>query len=180
MTAHETIDPFATLREDPASGGATLVLQRWLPGPAARVWRYLTDADLRAKWLASGVMVQEAGAPFTLTWRNDRLSAPDDPRPEGFAAEQSMDSRVTAIDPGRSLTFTWGKGTVTFDLLEKGDRTRLTITHTGLSPGDRTVVAAGWHSHADLLEAEVASTPRPSFWSKWQRLRADYGTRFDG
>ena len=32
----------------------TLKIQRLLPGPIERIWAYLTDSDLRRKWLAAG------------------------------------------------------------------------------------------------------------------------------
>ena len=35
---------------------ATLRIERLLPGPIERVWAYLTESDLRRKWLAAGEM----------------------------------------------------------------------------------------------------------------------------
>ena len=35
---------------------ATLKMQRLLPGPIERIWAYLTDSELRRKWLAAGTM----------------------------------------------------------------------------------------------------------------------------
>jgi uncharacterized protein YndB with AHSA1/START domain len=35
---------------------ATLKIQRLLPGPIERVWAYLTEEELRRKWLAAGKM----------------------------------------------------------------------------------------------------------------------------
>ena len=51
-------------------------IQRILPGPIERVWAYLTDSDLRRRWLAAGPMEMKVGAPFELVWRNDELSDP--------------------------------------------------------------------------------------------------------
>src|SRR6266702_3266314 len=62
----------------------TLKIQRLLPGPVERIWAYLTDSDLRRKWLAAGAMEMKLGAPFELTWRNDELSDPPGARPAGF------------------------------------------------------------------------------------------------
>ena len=47
----------------------TLTIRRLLPGPIERVWAYLTDGELRRKWLAAGQMELMAGAPFELVWR---------------------------------------------------------------------------------------------------------------
>ena len=41
---------------------ATLKIQRLLPGPIERVWAYLTESELRRKWLAAGEMEMKVGA----------------------------------------------------------------------------------------------------------------------
>src|SRR5262252_1752492 len=107
-----TPDAYGVLTEP-----ATLTLQRWLPGPIERVWAYLTESDLRQQWLASGAMEMKVGATFELTWRNDQLTDPPGRRPDGFAAEHSMQSRILALNPPRKLAFTFGtSGEVTFEL----------------------------------------------------------------
>ena len=68
----------------------TVRLERLLPGPAERVWRYLTDSELRRTWLASGEMTPEAGSDFELVWRNDELTDPPGRKPEGFGEEHRM------------------------------------------------------------------------------------------
>jgi uncharacterized protein YndB with AHSA1/START domain len=82
----------------------TLKIQRLLPGPIERVWAYLTDSDLRGKWLAAGAMEMKVGASFELVWRNDELNDPPCRRPEGFAEENRMQSRITELDPPRKLS----------------------------------------------------------------------------
>jgi uncharacterized protein YndB with AHSA1/START domain len=175
MTRQTDNDAFATLTD-----GSTLVIQRWLPGPAERVWRYLTDSDLRRKWLASGDMDLVPGAPLELVWRNDALSDADDPRPGGFDAEQRMQSRIIDVEPMRMLRIAWGDGDVTFTLREQAGRVLLTITHRGLA--DRTargMIAPGWHMHLDILLADLSGTPRPSFWTGWRRLQKLYDNRLN-
>lgn len=173
MTLHDSIDDFATMTD-----GSTLVIQRWLPGPAERVWRYLTDSDLRRKWLAAGEMELVAGARLELVWRNDTLSDAGDPRPPAFPEAQRMQSHIVAVDPMRMLTIAWGKGAVTFALREKADRVHLTITHTGLvDKAALRMIAGGWHMHLDILAASFSGTERPSFWSGWNRLQSLYDSR---
>ena len=41
------IDAYGVLTEP-----TTLTIQRLLPGPVERIWSYLTDSELRRKWLA--------------------------------------------------------------------------------------------------------------------------------
>jgi uncharacterized protein YndB with AHSA1/START domain len=175
MTRQDDIDAFAAM-----TGGATLIIQRWLPGPVERVWRYLTDSDLRRKWLASGEMELVAGRPLELVWRNDDLSDPDDSRPGKFAKEERMQSRVIDVDPMRMLRIAWGKGGVTFTLQEKAERVLLTVTHRGLDDrGARRMIAPGWHMHLDILVAELSGAQPPSFWSGWAQLQDVYDGRFD-
>jgi uncharacterized protein YndB with AHSA1/START domain len=158
---------------------ATLEIQRILPGPIERVWAYLTDGELRRKWLAAGDMELRVGAPFTFTWRNDELTDPPGTRPEGFGAEHSMQSRIVAVDPLRRLTFTWGEqGEVTFSLDPAGGRVRLTVLHRRVP--DRAMllkVSAGWHMHLDVLVARVSGTTVGPFWDGWVRLTKEYAAR---
>lgn len=174
MTLDTRPDDFARMQD-----GRTLVIQRWLPDPVDRIWRYLTDSDLRQTWLAAGQMDLTPGAEMELVWRNDGLSAAQDPRPEGFPAEQRMQSRVIAVDPMRRLCFAWGAGDVTFDLEPKGDKVLLTLTHRGLDAAPLGV-AAGWHTHLDILSARAGDRAAPSFWSAWTGLRAVYQARLAG
>jgi uncharacterized protein YndB with AHSA1/START domain len=163
-------DDFATM-----TPAGTLVIQRWLPGPTERVWRYLVEGDLRQQWLAAGNLDPRVGAPLELVWRNDDLSVTSDPRPAGFPEVQRLQSRVIAFDPPRLLTIGWGAGEVTFALAEQGGRVRLTVTHSGLSAGpDRTDSAGGWHMHLDSLASRLSGQAAGSFWSGWTRLRDHY------
>lgn len=163
---------FATLVEP-----ATLTIQRWFPGPVERVWRYLTDSDLRRQWLAAGDMPSVTGECFSLVWRNDTLSRSDDPRPEGFGPEHRMETRIVSIEPMKHLAFTWGAGEVRFELEPKGDKVLLTLTHTGIQPDSRIMIAAGWHMHLDILVARTEGREPGSFWSGWRALKGTYEVR---
>jgi uncharacterized protein YndB with AHSA1/START domain len=178
MNDLSTLDAFGVLTEP-----ATLVFQRLLPAAIDRVWAYVTDGDLRRRWLAAGDMTLEVGAPFELVWRNDELTDPPGTRPEGFAIEHRMRSRITELDPPRRIGFTWMEGgEVTIELAPRGDRTLLTLTHRGGIP-DRAMllcVSAGWHAHLDLLDARLDSAPADPFWEAWSGLREIYARRIPG
>lgn len=158
----------------------TLTIQRVLPGPIERVWRYLTDSDLRRKWLAAGDMPAQAGASFKLTWRNNELSNPPGKQPEGWPEEQSMESRIVMIDEPRRLVITWGdEGEVSFELAARGDgKVLLTLVHRGL-PGHPVLldIAGGWHSHLDILLARLSGSEPEPFWDYWARIRNEYDQR---
>lgn len=158
---------------------ATLTIKRVLPGPIERVWSYLTESELRQKWLAAGDMILREGSAFELVWRNDDLTQPPGKRPDGFGAEHRMESRITEIDPPRKLAFTWGStGGVTFELAPQGADVLLTVIHRRLP--DRALllkVSAGWHAHLDVLSARLHGTAPEPFWDHWQQLQQDYDKR---
>ncbi len=157
----------------------TLTIQRFLPGPIERIWAYLTDSDLRRKWLAAGDMKLEVGAPFMLTWRNNELMENPGTPPPGFNPEHSMESRITELDPPNRITFTWyTSGTVTFELAPRGERVLLTVIHRGIPSRDVLIkVGPGWHNHLDVLVARVSGTEPQPFWDQFPRLQKEYQRR---
>lgn len=169
-----TIEAHGTL-VDPAS----VRLQRLLPGPIERVWAYLTESDLRSKWLASGEMMLDVGASFTLTWRNGELTEPAGTPPEGLTGVHSMESRITELDPPRKLSFTWDEtGDVTFELEPRGSEVLLTVTHRKAQRRSLLVgVSSGWHTHLDLLAARLSDRAPEPFWDAFRRNREDYAAR---
>ena len=175
MSTTEALDLYGTLAED-----ATLTIRRLLPGPIDRIWSYLTESELRQKWLAEGAMDLTADAPFTFTWRNSELTDPSGTPPEGFSPEHSMECRIVEVEPLRKLTFTWnGTGNVTIKLEPMGDEILLTLTHRRIA--DKSAQAAigpGWHAHLDLLAARMSDRQPKPFWDSWKKLRTEYADRF--
>lgn len=174
MTDLATLDAYGVLTEPD-----TLKIERLLPGPAERIWSYLTDSDMRRKWLAAGAMDLQIGAPFELVWRNDELTDPPGAKPDGFGEEHRMQCRILAFDSPRKLAFTWGKNSeVSFELKPMGKDVLLTLIHRRTP--DRSVtlmVSSGWHAHLDVLAARLAGKePRP-FWDEWNQLYAEYDRR---
>jgi uncharacterized protein YndB with AHSA1/START domain len=176
MTPADTIDLYGRLTTPD-----TLEITRLLPGPVDKVWSYLTESDLRRKWLASGEMPMEKGGTFTLTWRNDDLTSPSGKRPEGFGEEHVMASRITELTPKRRLAFTWGEnGEVEITLEPQGEDVLLTLVHKRTKDRMmRLMVGAGWHAHLDILKARIDGTKPAPFWDTWQALRADYDRRIE-
>jgi uncharacterized protein YndB with AHSA1/START domain len=157
----------------------TLKIQRRLPGPIERVWAYITDGELRRKWLAAGQMEMKVGAQTELVWRNDELTNPPGKRPAGYSQEHRMPTRILELDAPRHIVFTFGNnGDVTIDLEPKGAEVLLTLTHRRL-PDRPTLlrVAAGWHSHLDVLVARASGKEPAAFWDGMIDLLADYDKR---
>jgi uncharacterized protein YndB with AHSA1/START domain len=174
MTGPATLDPYGVLIEP-----ATLKIERLLPGPIERIWAYLTESDLRRKWLAAGKMEMKADTPFELVWRNNELTNPPGQRPAGFGEEHRMQSRITEFDPPRKLAITWGEsGAVSFELEPRGQEVLLTVIHRR-APDRATLlkVSAGWHTHLDILAARLANKEPEPFWDGWSRLEAEYDRR---
>jgi len=174
MTELANLDAYGVLTEP-----ATLRIQRLLPGPVERVWAYLTESELRRKWLGAGEMEMKVGAPFELVWRNDELTNPPGKRPPGFGEEHRMQSRITELDPPRKLAIAWnGSGDVSFELEPAGDEVWLTVIHRRL-PDRSTLlkVAAGWHMHLDILAARATGKEPEPFWDGWSRLQEEYDGR---
>lgn len=168
------VDQFGTL-----TAPSTLTLRRRIAGPEERVWAYLTESDLRRKWLASGPMVLKAGTRFELVWRNDELSYSAAERPDGFPEESTADCQITEVEPPRKLNFVWtGVGEVSFQLDRLDDHVMLTVTHRrSPSKAMTLLLAAGWHMHLDILAARISGHEPASFWSGLQRLRSEYEIR---
>jgi len=174
MTERGNPDPYGVLIEP-----ATLKIQRLLPGPIERVWAFLTESELRRKWLAAGEMEMKVGAPFELVWRNDELTDPPGQRPPGFAHERRMQSQIIELDPPRKLAFAWeGSGDVSFELEPKGNEVMLTVIHRLLPDRANLLgVGAGWHTHLDVLVARVTGKEPAPFWDGLSRLRKEYDRR---
>lgn len=166
-------------------GEGEVRLQRLLPGPIERVWKYLTDSELRGQWLATGPMELRVGAPVALHFQHADLSAEKTPPPKyaDMACGCELTGEVTRCEPPRLLAYTWcvgeHKSEVTFELNPQGSQVLLVITHRRLANKDEmSNVAAGWHTHVGILEDQLAGrAPRP-FWSTHMELEQEYQRRF--
>ena len=164
----------------------TLRIERTLPGPIDRVWRYLTDSEKRGMWLASGEMELRVGGRVELIFRNSSLTENDDPPPAKYANledEARTDGRITAYDPPRLLAYTWGESSgedseVTFELSPQGKDVLLVLTHRRLLTRDDMIsVAGGWHTHLGILADRLSGRTPAGFWATHTRLEAEYEER---
>ena len=154
-------------------------LERLLDAPPETVWRYLTEADLRRRWFMGGTDAKGVGE-FQLLIDHDRLSDdPDVPYPESYASSRGAvwTEKVTRFDPPRLLetTFQGGKnGTVTYELFPEGQKTRLVLTHSGItSPSGFQDFGGGWNSHLKVLEERLAGRGVRNFWDLHARSREE-------
>jgi uncharacterized protein YndB with AHSA1/START domain len=97
-----------------------------------------------------------------------------------------MEGRVTAFDPPRTLAYLWGEDAsdsseVRYELTPMGDEVRLVLTHRRLASRDAMLsVAAGWHTHLDILEARLTGATPEGFWRRHTLLEREYEGRLPG
>jgi uncharacterized protein YndB with AHSA1/START domain len=151
-------------------------LERLLDAPPEKVWRYLTEAELRAQWFMGGSDAVPGGE-FELLNDHDNLSDDDVPYPESYAPYKgkTWEERVLRFEPPRLLetTFQSGKnGTVTYELLPEGGKTRLVLTHSGITSGTGAQdFGSGWNSHMIVLQERLAGRSIRDFWALHARSR---------
>ncbi|MEU7389910.1 SRPBCC family protein [Streptomyces tanashiensis] len=75
----------------------TITCERFLPHPAAAVWKALTDPDLHARWWAAGDIKPIVGHRFTLDMG-------------GFGRQPCQ---VTDVDHERLLAYRFAEGSLT-------------------------------------------------------------------
>jgi len=162
-----------------------LQFQRLLTGPLEKVWAYLTESEKRGKWLATGEMELREGGSVTLNFLHKDLSPIPGPPPEKYRDMESgkgFTGKILKIDPPRLLSFTWeGTSEVTFELEKKEDKVLLTLTHRKLPTDKGTLigVSGGWHTHLDILIADLRGETRPNFWQRFTGLEERYAAIYD-
>src|SRR5919112_3786418 len=154
----------------------TIRLERTLDAPPQTVWRYLTEAELRGQWFMGGTDARP-GSEFDLLVDHDKLSDEDVPYPESYAAFKGAvwSEKVIRFEPPRLLetSFQSGKnGTVTYELIPDGERTRLVLTHSGIESGTGAQdFGSGWNSHLTVLQERLAGRSVRDFWALHARSR---------
>lgn len=161
-------------------------IERLLPGPIERVWSYLTESELRRKWLASGAMDLRVGGAVALHFQHSELSPVVETIPQRYESLRDghdMKGRVTRCEPPRVLSYTWGEESghdseVTFDLAPQGDDVLLVVTHRRLATREDMIsVAGGWHTHLDVLAHQLHGRTPPGFWTMHAKVEDEYRQR---
>lgn len=158
----------------------TVHIERVLPGPAERIWAYLTESDKRRKWLAKGPMADHVGGDVELTFQHSELANEKTPAEYEKYQGHTMKGKITRYDPPKFLSYTWPESNgepseVTFELIPMGSDTLLTVTHTRLANVDSMAsVATGWHTHLGVLIAHLNGEKIGGFWDSFKRLEPEY------
>jgi uncharacterized protein YndB with AHSA1/START domain len=158
------------------TGPDAIRLERVLDAPPETVWRYLTEAKLRQQWFMGGTDASGVGE-FELLNDHDNLSDDDVPYPADYAPYKgrTWNEQVIRFEPPRLLetTFQGGKnGKVRYELHDEGGRTRLTVTHSGItSPTGFQDFGGGWNSHMTVLQERLAGRSVRNFWALHAKSR---------
>ena len=133
----------------------SVVVERDIPFPPEKLWRALTQPHLMEEWLMKNDFKPAVGHRFNL--RGDWGGV--------------LDCEVLAIDPGKTLSYTWDfahddpaynmKSVVTFTLTPTGSGTRLRVEQAGFRPDQKQAFGgakAGWQQFLTNLEQVLART----------------------
>ncbi len=164
----------------------TVRIERLLPGPIERVWEYLTESRAaRANGSPRGEWTPRVGGRIELVFNNSALTENDDPPPPSTpstranhgwkAGSPSSIRRACSPTPGANPTT---HSHVRFELSAQGDQVRLVVTHSRLPSREQMLsVAAGWHTHLDILRAQLAGRTPEGFWRAHTRMEGEYARR---
>ena len=124
----------------------SVVVEREVAFAPEKIWRALTQPHLIAEWLMKNDFAPVVGHGFTLTgdWG-------------------SVDCQVTAIEPHRSLSYTWDamglESVVTWTLTPTGAGTHLRMEQSGFRPDQEQAYQGakfGWQRFFGTLEQVLA------------------------
>lgn len=159
----------------------TLVLERVLAHPPARVWAALTETSQHGGW-----------APFVAD-RDLTSPGPIALTDRGVAEPRTVEGLIRVADAPRLLVVEWGDDTLRWELDASGGstgedaaQTRLTLRHRFTDREQAPSYAAGWHLCFDALAAALAGTPMASVVGEsamahgWSELRDRYAEQLLG
>jgi len=131
----------------------SVVVEREMPHPPAKLWRALTQPQLIAEWLMKNDFKPQVGHRFNL-------------RGEWGGV---LDCEVLVVEPNKELAYTWNhahddpafslRSVVTFTLTPTAAGTRLRMEQAGFRPDQRQAFGganAGWQQMFAKLEQVAA------------------------
>ena len=138
---------------EPSTETRSVVVEREFPFPPEKIWRALTQPHLIEEWLMQNDFMPAVGHRFNL-----RRS----PRPDMNIV---IDCRVVAIEPNKTLSYTWEafglESVVTWTLTPTGTGTHLRMEQSGFrrdQPQAYGGARGGWQQFFANLERVLART----------------------
>lgn len=137
----------------------TVVFHRRYARPIEKVWAALTVPQRISDWFATTTVERVAvGETMHLDFKDENY--------------RSL-ARIVAMEPMKTFAWEWTEldgskvSLVRWDLEPDGDGTRVTLTHSGLPPGEAKDVGPGWHAHLMAIEDAADGIETP-----WSTVRA--------
>jgi uncharacterized protein YndB with AHSA1/START domain len=135
----------------PDTSTRSLILEREFSHPPEKVWRALTESNLMEQWLLKNDFKPVPGHSFKLR------------REPKANWDGVIDARVLAVEPCRTLSYTWGalglETVITWTLTPTAAGTHLRMEQSGFGPGQEAAYKGaryGWQSMINSLERVVA------------------------
>jgi uncharacterized protein YndB with AHSA1/START domain len=126
----------------------SVVVERELPHPLEKVWRALTQPHLIEEWLMKNDFKPVVGHRFDLR-----------------ADWGAVDCRVVAVEPNKTLSYTWAayglESVVTWTLTPTSTGTRLRMEQSGFRPDQQQAYQGakyGWQQFFANLEQVLGRT----------------------
>jgi uncharacterized protein YndB with AHSA1/START domain len=130
----------------PTTETRSVVVERELPHPPAKIWRALTQGALIEEWLMKNDFEPVVGHRFNLR-----------------ADWGAVDCQVLAVEPNKTLSYTWAAygldSVVTWTLAPTSTGTHLRMEQSGFRPDQKQVyqgAKGGWQQFFANLELVVA------------------------
>jgi uncharacterized protein YndB with AHSA1/START domain len=131
---------------EPDTTTRSVVVERELPHPPEKIWRALTQGPLIEEWLMKNDFQPVVGHRFNLS-----------------ADWGSVACQVLAVEPNKTLSYTWGAfghgSVVTWTLTATSTGTHLRLEQSGFGPDQQQAyhgARAGWPRFLAKLEQVVA------------------------
>jgi uncharacterized protein YndB with AHSA1/START domain len=130
----------------PTTETRSVVVERELPHPPAKIWRALTQGALIEEWLMKNDFEPVVGHRFNLR-----------------ADWGAVDCQVLAVEPNKTLSYTWAAygldSVVTWTLAPTSTGTHLRMEQSGFRPDQKQAyqgAKGGWQQFFANLELVVA------------------------
>jgi uncharacterized protein YndB with AHSA1/START domain len=160
--------PRAAAQLQPAPGRKRVTLERSYDAPVARLWKAWTDAKQWGAWFSEG--------PAQVDLRvGGRYSTPDQDTGEYREVVKHERLSFTWEHPHHVVSSPGSVVTLAFNELEP-DRSKLRLTHSGLSEKDAADLKEGWSWALASLD-NYLRTRKPLKQAEWEAQRKTGGTR---